>query len=97
MELPPGLFREALEKSTDAITITDAQLDAPGPQILYVNRAFETMTGYAREDVLGATPGFYRERKRSRPYLKVLRQRCVVEKRSPVRPISIAGKERLSW
>lgn len=31
MELAPGLFREALEKSADAITITDAQLDAPGP------------------------------------------------------------------
>ncbi|MFO7786351.1 MAG: diguanylate cyclase [Halospina sp.] len=56
MELPPGLFREALEKSTDAIMITDAQLDTPGPRILYVNRAFEAMTGYAREDVLGVTP-----------------------------------------
>jgi|AntDeeMinimDraft_5_1070356.scaffolds.fasta_scaffold00002_78 diguanylate cyclase (GGDEF)-like protein/PAS domain S-box-containing protein len=73
MELPPGLFREALEKSTDAITITDAQLDAPGPRILYVNRAFETMTGYAREDVLGATPRILQGAKTEQAVLESLK------------------------
>ena len=73
MELPPGLFREALEKSNDAIMITDPQLDTPGPRILYVNRAFETMTGYAREDVLGATPRVLQGEKTEKAVLKRLK------------------------
>jgi nitrogen fixation negative regulator NifL len=46
--LPPRIYFEAVEQSPVAISITDAKAD-----ILYVNRAFETLTGYARDQVLG--------------------------------------------
>jgi nitrogen fixation regulatory protein len=46
--LPPLLFFEAVEQSPIAISITDARAT-----ILYANRAFEELTGYRRDEVLG--------------------------------------------
>nr|WP_242467303.1 nitrogen fixation negative regulator NifL [Thiocapsa imhoffii] len=46
--LPPRLFFEAVEQSPVAISITD-----PAAKILYANSAFETLTGYTREEVQG--------------------------------------------
>ncbi len=49
-------LKRAVERSTDAILITEAEpVDEPGPRILYVNPAFEQMTGYLAEEVLGKT------------------------------------------
>ncbi|MBK8504672.1 MAG: PAS domain S-box protein [Saprospiraceae bacterium] len=45
-----------LESMTESVLITTADLRAPGPFILYVNAAFETMTGWSREEVLGKSP-----------------------------------------
>lgn len=44
-------FREAVEQTAHAVYITDAD-----GTIEYVNPAFETITGYSEEDVLGQTP-----------------------------------------
>lgn len=52
----PGLMEAAIEQSDYSVVITTAELDAPGPVILYVNAAFMRMTGYTREEVVGATP-----------------------------------------
>ncbi|MEJ2396080.1 MAG: nitrogen fixation negative regulator NifL [Candidatus Thiodiazotropha sp.] len=46
--LPPKLFFEAVEQAPIAISITD-----PAARILYVNRAFESLTGYTRDEVVG--------------------------------------------
>lgn len=46
--LPPKLFVETVEQAPIAISITD-----PTAAILYVNKAFEKLTGYKREEVLG--------------------------------------------
>lgn len=46
--LPPKLFLETVEQAPIAISITD-----PKAQILYVNAAFEQLTGYARDEVVG--------------------------------------------
>lgn len=46
--LPPRLFLETVEQAPIAISITD-----PSARILYVNSAFEQLTGYPREEVIG--------------------------------------------
>lgn len=45
-----------LEAAAESILVTTSDLDAPGPSIVYVNRAFETMTGWSRAEVLGRSP-----------------------------------------
>jgi PAS domain S-box-containing protein len=52
------LLKSAVEQSKDSILITDAELDEPGPRIVFVNAAFSKMTGYTSDEVLGKTPRF---------------------------------------
>ncbi|HKJ72267.1 MAG TPA: diguanylate cyclase [Gammaproteobacteria bacterium] len=52
----PRVLEACVEQAYNAVVITDARLDAPGPEILYVNPAFERMTGYASEEVTGLNP-----------------------------------------
>ena len=40
----------------DAVMVTTADLDAPGPAIAYVNPAFTRLTGYPPEEVIGQSP-----------------------------------------
>jgi PAS domain S-box-containing protein len=50
------LLGSAITQSKDAILITEAELDAPGPKIVFVNPAFTKMTGYTADEALGKTP-----------------------------------------
>lgn len=45
-----------LESMTQSILITTPELEPPGPYIIYVNKAFEKMTGWTREEILGKNP-----------------------------------------
>ncbi len=45
-----------LESMTQSILITTPELESSGPYITYVNKAFEKMTGWTREEVIGKTP-----------------------------------------
>jgi len=45
-----------IEAAAESILVTTTDLDAPGPSIVYVNSAFERMTGWSRADVLGKSP-----------------------------------------
>jgi PAS domain S-box-containing protein len=45
-----------IEAAAESILITTTDLDAPGPTIVYVNPAFEKMTGWSRAEVLGQSP-----------------------------------------
>ncbi len=50
------LLGRAVDCVEEGVLITDNQLDAPGPKIVFVNRGFERMTGYHAAEVLGKTP-----------------------------------------
>jgi two-component system, cell cycle sensor histidine kinase and response regulator CckA len=50
------LLAASAELARESIIITDAELDRPGPRIVYVNPAFTRMWGYTANDVLGKTP-----------------------------------------
>jgi two-component system OmpR family sensor kinase len=47
-----------VEQSKESILITDAELNLPGPKIIFVNPAFTQMTGYTRKKSLENTPDF---------------------------------------
>lgn len=51
-------FKDIVENSKDVVVVTEAHpIDKPlGPKIVYVNEAFETLTGYKAEEVIGETP-----------------------------------------
>jgi diguanylate cyclase (GGDEF)-like protein/PAS domain S-box-containing protein len=51
-----ALLGQAVQHASDAVLITDAHLDPPGPQIVFVNPAFCRMSSYAPEDIIGQTP-----------------------------------------
>ncbi len=65
------LQARAMEASLDAIAISDARL--PDMPLIYVNPAFERITGYAREDVLGRNCRFLQGTDRDQPGIAMLR------------------------
>lgn len=73
---PPGaaLFEVALEAIGEAVLVTSAELDAPGPVIVYANPAFYRMSGYAREEVIGRSPRFLQGPETDRAMLDRVRE-----------------------
>lgn len=69
------LLERAISSDYDSILITNLQLDAPGPEIVYVNDGFTKMTGYTKEEVIGATPRILQGEKTDRAVLDKLKQR----------------------
>ncbi|UIN36880.1 PAS domain-containing protein [Methylobacterium oryzae] len=54
------MLRAAIEATSEAILITTADLDEPGPSIVFANPAFTRLTGYTAHDVTGRSPRFLR-------------------------------------
>ena len=52
------LFEAVVENVNDAVVVTDANLEPPGPRIVYVNPAYSRMTGYGPDEAVGRNPGF---------------------------------------
>ncbi len=50
-------FSTIVNMAKDAVIVTKAEpIDDPGPEIIYVNKAFTEMTGYSSEEVIGKSP-----------------------------------------
>ena len=65
------LLARAVEASMDGITIADAR--APDLPLIYVNPAFERMTGYSREESLGRNCRFLQNGDKCQPGLDAIR------------------------
>jgi PAS domain S-box-containing protein len=51
------LLRKAVSRLNDIVLITEAEpIDLPGPRIVFVNEAFERLTGYTAQEAIGNTP-----------------------------------------
>lgn len=50
------LIAALTKDSQTAVVVTDGDLSDPGPTILYVNQAFERMTGYGSAELVGRSP-----------------------------------------
>ncbi len=66
------LAQRAIDASASGIAIVDAR--QPDQPLLYVNPAFERMTGYAREEVLGRNCRFLQDQDRNQESLPTLRE-----------------------
>jgi diguanylate cyclase (GGDEF)-like protein/PAS domain S-box-containing protein len=50
-------FQQIVDAANDVVIVTKADpIDPPGPEIVYVNKAFTELTGYTPEEVIGKTP-----------------------------------------
>ncbi len=68
------LLESAVKNSKDGILITEAgHLDKPSPKLLYVNKAFTSITGYDLAEVLGQTPRMLQGPKTDRNQLDKIR------------------------
>ncbi|NJL44154.1 MAG: PAS domain S-box protein [Nitrosarchaeum sp.] len=65
------LFERAIESSVNGITIADAT--DPEMPLIYINKAFEKITGYSREEVVGRNCRFLQADQRDQDVVKKIR------------------------
>lgn len=78
-------YRDIVENSRDIVVVTDADTSGMpfGPKIVFVNKAFEELTGYTTPEVIGETPRILQGRGTSSETKKRIREG--LEKQEPVR------------
>ena len=68
------LLAAAVHSSHDSIVITTTDLDYPGPEIVFVNKAFTKMTGYQPSEIIGKNPRILQGPNTDRTIFKELKQ-----------------------
>ncbi len=69
------LLQSAVQQSSESVIIITADVDLPGPEIVFVNPAFTQVTGYTSEEVLGKTPRILQGPKTDRTIMDDVRAR----------------------
>ncbi len=78
------LLNACVSNLNDIVLIMEADpIDEPGPRIVFVNEAFERITGYTSEEALGHSPRFLYGEKTDRSILAEIHQAMV--QRQPIR------------
>ncbi|MGJ8638781.1 MAG: response regulator [Opitutaceae bacterium] len=67
------LLVNSLDQASDAILITDSNLERPGPTIIYVNEAMCRLSGYTASELLGQSPRIFQGPKTDRSTLDELK------------------------
>lgn len=78
-------YRDIIENSRDIVVVTDADLaNAPfGPKIVFVNKAFEELTGYTSVEAIGQSPRMLQGRGTDPETKRRIREG--LEKQEPIR------------
>ena len=77
------LYERIVQNIHEALLVTEADpIDLPGPRIVYVNPAFEQMTGYSAHEIVGQTPRILQGPKTDRRELDNIR--TALHKQEPV-------------
>ncbi len=74
------LLKQAIEHTKEAVMITNANLQYPGPKIMYVNRALSEMTGYSKNELLGKSPRILQGSKTNNILLNEITQKLLAGK-----------------
>lgn len=75
IHLDPEVLQAVLGQLYNAVMVTEARLDPPGPRILYANPAFARQTGYSIEELIGQTPRILQGPDTDPELLRALRRR----------------------
>jgi diguanylate cyclase (GGDEF)-like protein/PAS domain S-box-containing protein len=69
-------YKDIVDNAQDIIIVTEADnISSPlGPRIVYVNKAFETLTGYSKDEAIGETPRILQGKDTDRKELLKIRQ-----------------------
>ncbi|WP_169153465.1 PAS domain S-box protein [Brasilonema bromeliae] len=70
----PWLLSNTVQYATESIIVTEANLDEPGPKIVFVNPACTKITGYTSQEMIGKTPRMLQGPKTERSVLYRLRR-----------------------
>jgi diguanylate cyclase (GGDEF)-like protein/PAS domain S-box-containing protein len=70
--LADAVFSQIAETANDIIIVTTADLNPPGPQVVYVNAAFTRLTGYSADEAIGQSPRILRGPGTSRTTLDLI-------------------------
>jgi PAS domain S-box-containing protein len=76
----PTILTQILDKCVNGVTLADP--DLPDAPIVYANKAFETMTGYSQEEIIGRNCRFLQGQDHDQPARGVLRE--ALERHEPV-------------
>ncbi len=72
------LLSKAAEQAWESICITDCEIDEPGPRFVYVNHAFELLTGWTAAEVIDKNPRILQGPLTDRKVTARLRQ-CLID------------------
>lgn len=73
-----SLFIKAINSANDGITITN--MTAPDQPLIFVNEAFERMTGYSKSEIIGQNCRFLQRNVRDQPGIQIVREAIINHK-----------------